>query len=223
MKKFFSIALALLFVGTVVAQEIPASKETVEVPPTAQILAAAGQLVKYGYAEQEALPLIQAAEIYSTLIGDKLDAVPEQEGGTEDADAKRDNRITTNPAQLLADAASFANGDATLLALIDNVKNSATRGAVGGEKSTTTRVKAGATDVFKVRFRGGERAMVLVSGDGDTDLDLFIYNANGDLVDSDTDDTDDCVCIWTPRYTSTYTIKVKNYGRVYNEYTLVTN
>ncbi len=62
--------------------------------------------------------------------------------------------------------------------------------------------------------------MVLLSGDGDTDLDLYIYNSSGDLVDSDTDNTDDCVCGWSPSSSSYYTIKIVNRGAVYNAYTI---
>lgn len=204
-------------------QDIPDTKEAVVVPQTATLLTTASNLVKYGYNEQEALPLIQAAEIYTNLAGPKMDVTPEHEGEAAEIDEKGENPVTTDPVKLLADAATFADGDATLLALIDKVKNSATRGTVGGPTYTTSCVNANTTDVYNVRFRAGQQAAVFVSGDGDTDLDLFIYDANGNLVASDTDYGDDCLCIWTPRWTGNFKIKIKNYGRVYNCYTLRTN
>ena len=116
----------------------------------------------------------------------------------------------------------MAAEDGVILALIDDV-NSNVRGAVGGETYTVERVKAKGTDVYKVKFRANELAVVTVIGDGDTDLDLYVYDANGNLIDSDTDYTDNCVCTWEPRWTGTFTIKVVNRGNVYNKYVIATN
>ena len=62
-----------------------------------------------------------------------------------------------------------------------------------------------------------------VIGDGDTDLDLFIYDTTGQLVAKDEDPpaskgggSDICRCQWTPRVEQEYTIKILNYGKVYN-------
>ncbi|MDE5979168.1 MAG: hypothetical protein K2G84_03930 [Muribaculaceae bacterium] len=64
---------------------------------------------------------------------------------------------------------------------------------------------------------------LLLVGDGDTDLDLYVYDRNGNLVCSDTDFSDDCVAVWNPRYTQTYTIRIKNRGRVANVYRMAVN
>ena len=117
---------------------------------------------------------------------------------------------------------TFADGDKTLLALIKDTQKTS-RGIVGPIRRRTDRVLAGYTDTWTFTFRGGEYAYVIVSGDGDTDLDLYIYDENGNLIDSDTDDTDDCVCSFTPRWTGKFYIKIKNRGRVYNDYVLVTS
>jgi len=221
MKKVLSI-IAVLAGMTAFANDIPETKETAEVPQSATMLEVAGQLVKYGYAENEALPLIQAADIYQSFSGKSLEAKPEKTGAVSE-DTKTDNNVNFDVAKLLADATTIADGDATLLALIQNVRDNATRGAVKNYAVTTEKVAAGGTDTYKIKFRGGERACVIVSGDGDTDLDLYIYDSYGNLVCSDVDLTDDCVCIWTPRYTETFTIKIKNYGHVYNRYQIGIN
>ena len=70
--------------------------------------------------------------------------------------------------------------------------------------------------LWKVTFRGDELAMVVVVGDGDMDLDLYIYDNNGNLIESDTDYSDDCVCTWTPRWTGNFRIKINNRGSMYN-------
>ena len=54
-------------------------------------------------------------------------------------------------------------------------------------------------------------------------LGYHFYDENGNLIDSDTDNTDQCVCTFTPRWTGRFTIRIKNLGRVYNRYTLYTN
>ena len=85
---------------------------------------------------------------------------------------------------------------------------------------TTEKVKANSTDSYEYRIYAKEEAYVWVSGDGDTDLDLFIYDENGNLIDSDTDEGDTCLCTFTPKWTGKFTIKVKNLGGVYNKYTI---
>ncbi|MCW5933684.1 MAG: hypothetical protein KIT45_05185 [Fimbriimonadia bacterium] len=89
---------------------------------------------------------------------------------------------------------------------------------VGGGVSGYHVVNARSSKSFSESFYKGRLAGVLVSGDGDTDLDLYIYDRNGALVAYDDDPTDDCLCLWTPRYTGKYTIKVVNRGYVYNEF-----
>ena len=96
-------------------------------------------------------------------------------------------------------------------------------GADGGPKSANERVNANSADRYEIVFRGGEQARVVVDGDGDTDLDLYIYDENGNLITKDDDNTDYCICTWTPKWTGKFTIKVVNRGGVYNVYDLETN
>lgn len=58
----------------------------------------------------------------------------------------------------------------------------------------TETVKAKTTDVYDVTLRRGETFYIYVSGDGDTDLDLYIYDENGNLIDSDLEVGDSCLC-----------------------------
>jgi hypothetical protein len=90
----------------------------------------------------------------------------------------------------------------------------------GGARHDVHQVLAYDTDVFYVTFRADEAAMVLVSGDGDTDLDLYVYDENGNLIANDIDATDDCVVSFTPKWTGSFRIEVKNLGSVYNEYSI---
>lgn len=178
--------------------------------------------MKYGYQTKTALPLIQAAEIYNRLgvtNGDK-DKTSESAAVTESS-AEKSNPVSYNVGQILADATKFADGDKNLLALIKSAGE--TRGRVGGPVLHYDRVNANTTDIYTWAFRGGELATIAVSGDGDTDLDLFVYDENGNLIASDTDAGDDCLVVFTPRWTGNFRVKVKNYGRVYNNYGIATN
>ena len=78
-------------------------------------------------------------------------------------------------------------------------------------------VKGNSAIMYTQRFYGGERAYIYVNGDGDTDLDLYVCDENGNLVDSDTDSDDACLCTFIPKWTGRFTIKVKNLGSVYNK------
>jgi hypothetical protein len=82
------------------------------------------------------------------------------------------------------------------------------------------RVYGGSTESWQTCVQAGNTTTVTVIGDGDTDLDLYVYDDNGYLIDSDTDPTDYCVAIWTPRRDGCFTIKVVNRGRVYNLYSV---
>ena len=221
MKKFFAV-IAFILPMAVMAQE--KKDTTVAIPTVENTLRVAAELSKYGYANNDALSLIQAARL-SKQAGFKLEDKKKdevEEMRPAPAPGKKGGQVSLDPSKLLADAKAMANDDGVLLALIDDV-NSNVRDAVGGEKYASSRVEAQSTDVYNVTFRGGELAMVIVVGDGDTDLDLYIYDNNGNLIESDTDYSDDCVCTWTPRWTGNFRIKIKNRGNVYNSYILRTN
>lgn len=221
MKKFFAM-IALMLPMAVMAQE--EKDTTVVIPQTENTLRVAAELSKYGYANKDALSLIQAARLSKqsgfTLEDRKKAEVEEMRPAPEPG--KKGGQVSLDPAKLLADAKAMAGDDGVLLALIDDV-NSNVRGAVGGPKYASSSVNAGGSDVYNISFRGGEIAIVTVIGDGDTDLDLYVYDNNGNLIDSDTDYSDNCVCTWTPRWTGNFRIKIVNRGQVYNSYLLRTN
>ena len=213
----------MLISATAFAQN-PAAEPAKSTPEQAEQMALAGKLVQYGYSTKTALPLIQAVQIYQRLNVQPATGetpVSETDGPVADNITKADTPARTE-AQLLADATTFANGNKTLLALIKDCQNG-TRGAVPGPVYRQDAVRANTTDIWTIKFRGGEIAYVAVSGDGDTDLDLYIYDQYGNLITKDDDYTDTCLCTWTPRRTATYKIKIVNRGDVYNAYSLSTN
>lgn len=224
--KQFILGAMMLMSTTAFAQQQPAAETSDNtVPQQARLFIMASELVRYGYAQKSALPLIQAVQIYKDLgvtdatIGEQKT----QSGIAVTSTLVKGDAIQFDETKLLADATTFADGDKTLLALIKDTQKTS-RGPCGPTYfRRTDRVLAGYTDTWTYTFTGGKEAYVIVTGDGDTDLDLYIYDENNNLIDSDTDETDDCICSFTPRWTGKFYIKIKNRGRVYNNYVILIN
>lgn len=225
MKQLFLSLLFVTAVGLGYAQEKQQPKEkTGEIvePSTAmKTVVLAGQLAKYGYENNSASALIQAAELYLSVGLTEFKPESMEQGKGEET--TKEEYVSHDPIQILTDAKTLADGDQSLLALITKLENTTTRGAVGGPQSGVHKVAARSTDTFKIRFRANERATVALSGDGDTDLDLYVYDANGNLIDADDDYSDDCIVNWVPKWTGSFTIQVVNRGNVYNKYAIATN
>ncbi len=213
--------MMLLGFGAFAQQAQPAATTTDKdgLSPQMSALNLASELVRYGYQTQTAMPLIQAVQIYKRYPAKDEDKAKTSEGTPGTSTLAKGQGVSFDETQLLADATRFAEGNKNLLALIDDARK-ASRGPVQGAIVHRDRVIANTTDVYNVTFRGGESAIVMVIGDGDTDLDLYIYDENGNLIDSDLDMTDNCVCTFTPRWTGNFTIKIKNRGSVYNNYVM---
>lgn len=195
----------------------PDSKATSEV---AEQLAMANQLVKYGYQTKSALPLIQAVQIYKKLnVTDEAREKTTEGEGTASQSLTKTQVVSFDEAEILTDATKFAAGNKNLLSLIDDAKK-ATRSPVQGRVRSSDCVNAGSVDVYRITCRGGESTTIYVSGDGDTDLDLYVYDANGNLIVSDDDGTDECLVSFVAYRTHTFTVRIRNRGRVYNCYTL---
>lgn len=224
MKKILLIVcLCSLSVTGFAQEEKPESDKTAS--PEITALETAISLAKYGYANYSPTALIEAAKILSETSTHKLEA--EGIHGTQQTITEKETKVNFDPVQLLAKAKKFAGKDKVILALAKQVENgiskSATRGAVGGPKYAESRVYGKDYVYYKVKFWANELAEVVVIGDGDNDLDLYIYDQNGNLIASDTDYTDQCICRWVPSWTGVFTIKIVNRGIVYSNYAIATN
>ena len=186
----------------------------------------AGELAKYGYAKNSPLALAQAAEMINASQARALDSTVTKEGEKKENVGEKVSKVKLDIATLLADAISLAGDDVKLIAVIEDVKQSvatASRGRYEGPGTGVRRVSAGSYVSDIITFDGLALAEVAIIGDGDTDLDLFVYDENGNLIGSDLDYTDDCYVSWIPKRTGNFLVKVINRGKVYNDYTLVTN
>lgn len=224
MKKLLLLACLCGLSLAAYAQEEKPESDKVASPEMSALQTAAG-LAKYGYANYSATALVEAAKIFSETKTQPMEVEAER-GKTESVSAK-DNAVSFDPSQLLADAKKYAGKDKVVLAYVAQVekglKSGATRGAVGGPKGQKDRVYGKDVNSYKVKFWASELAEVCVSGDGDTDLDLYVYDENGNLIGSDDDYSDECVVRWVPKWTGTFIIKVVNRGALYNNFAIWTN
>lgn len=220
---FLMIPFAFVF-GQASTANVTDNGKITESAAEAERLFLAYQAAKFGRENKSPDALIFAASILKTTVTDKIMLEKSEEGGQADAEKKESiNKLTADA--FLADAKILAKKDRNLLGRIITVSKMKPdkKGAMGGPKRATTEVRAYATDVITLRFRGGEAAIISLSGDGDTDLDLYVYDENGNLVASDTSGKDDCRVRFFPKTTGNFKIKVKNLGNVYNRYLFVTN
>ncbi|UCC73698.1 MAG: hypothetical protein JSV86_03825 [Gemmatimonadota bacterium] len=225
-----ALALSLAVFPSVVAAQETGEKEPVETTAemaAAQDIALARQLVLFGQRTGTPEPYVAAARIMiETPISDPTfestsSVIQEGAGPAEAAEKSPVPRLRVT--DLLATARELAGDDENMLAVIDELEGSMTKGRVGGAAIHYDRVEAYSTDIYRISFRGGETAIIEVVGDGDTDLDCYVYDANGNLIVSDADYTDHCVLIWTPAWTGSFELQIQNLGSVWNGYVLSTN
>lgn len=224
MKKFFAIlCLCGLSIAAFAQEEKPASDKKAS-PELAALQTAAG-LAKYGYENYSATALIEAAKIIAETPVQDLDA--QGTPSEEQTVTEKPTRLRLDPDQLLADAQKYAGRDKVVVNYAKQVekivKGGGTRGAVGGPRYGEGRVYGKTYTDYEIKFWASELAEVIVIGDGDNDLDLYIYDQNGNLIASDTDYTDQCVCRWVPAWTGTFRIRIVNRGAIYSDFAIATN
>ena len=111
---------------------------------------------------------------------------------------------------------------AALCGMLSVIGGAAFAGAVDGPTDHDDTVEEGKTDVYRIRFTGGKQAIVRAKAHGD-DIDLFVYDTHDNLVEKDTDDDDVPVCIWTPKWTGQFKVKIINNEKHDVDYKLETN
>ena len=154
-KVLFSLAVLLMSIS--MSAQTTEKKEQIqgEVSVPLSSLRLANDLVRYGYAQQNALPLIQALEIMAETPTQELGS--EKEKSTSTSTSTKEEKVSFDFAKVLADAKEFADGDEHLLALISKVeaaKAGSNRGAVGGPRRNVDVVYGSSTDTYQINFVG---------------------------------------------------------------------
>lgn len=217
MKKLL-LLFAVILPMMAMAQEEKPVQGTISETDNAFLLAS--NLAKYGYAQNDALSLVQAARIVKT---EGFAPYPQTKEPGSSTGATTSSSYNLEPARLLADAKARANGNDVILALIEDVTQMPTTRGSNSPMYCVDVVSANSYDLYRHTFRANEGATVVCNGDGDTDLDLYIYDENYNLIDKDDDYTDYCICTFNPRWTGTFYIKIVNRGRIANRYVLRSN
>ncbi|MDR2611368.1 MAG: hypothetical protein LBG06_00480 [Deltaproteobacteria bacterium] len=191
-------------------------------------LSLAARLAVQGRKANSPIELAAAAEIYATnAVKDAKQDKTSEGGAAPAAGAEPVPFPDFNAADLFAEAAASARSasDETLAAAIEQrARNLVSRPPVYGRGGRhRDRVNPHTTDVYKIRFRGGELARATVIADDGYDLDLFVYGDDGALVAYANDGSGISVCSWAPDSTRIYTLKVNNTTDSFVGYLVYTN
>ena len=221
MKHFFISLLLIATSATCLGQVVKEKDTQAPVSPEIKALRTAASLANYGYENESATALMEAARIFATIQTQPLDAVsmPKAKENLQNGQG-----ICFEPKTLIADAKKIA--DKETLKYIKSVEksiNSKHRGAVGGPCSAYGLVAGDNTDTWEVQFERLKTAEVCVVGLKISDIDLYVFDALGNLIVCDEDNTSECYCSWVPVLSKTYTVMVVNRGILPNGYSIWTN
>lgn len=213
------VSLAALVGGPAPASaaEVAATRATA---PLGSMALSAG-VAEWGRTNKDPLALIVAAEIRAKVATKPVERAPEQSGEAGEAAAPLQE---TTVGGLLAEAVALSGKDATIAALADDVKASATKGLVAGSGVSRATVKAAGTDWYrKLRFEGSRYAETYVELSAAGSLHVSVYDDAGNLVCRDPNPSSVAYCGWTPSATATFDVKVENRGKAAVPYRMFTN
>ncbi|MCR4560750.1 MAG: hypothetical protein K5685_11785 [Bacteroidales bacterium] len=213
-RKFLMAAILMV---SVTAGAMAQEKDTVRMSEQAKALQLASDLVKYGYANNSASSLIEAAKIIKETGFKANNDLKAEHSSTDNSVQPKTTQFTLDADKLLTDATKLAAGDKNLLALAETVKKTATRGS--RLDYVYERVYSRSTDSYSIDFNSPGWYYVYLTGDGTTDLDLYLYDCNGNSRGSDTRSTDyGYISFYVSNTYCKYQVKIKNLGGVYNDY-----
>jgi hypothetical protein len=181
-------------------------------------IALAHRLGVYGQRARQPLALMAAAEILIDHPTRPLAPPP--------TDLDTAGAVLPDAARLLASARALVGDDPRMIALITPLERRARsidRGSLRGPRQLYGQVASATRREHTIEFRGGESAVVYVSGDGDSDLDVFVYDESGQVVASATGPRDECVARWKPERQGRFRVEVRNLGSASNWYWMATN
>lgn len=227
MKKLFLAAAMTAMAVFAFADDAPKAEEKkaeVQLDENIQNIRLASELAEYGYANDSASALLQAAEILAQTPTQKKDDVKVTKEGTSVENPDKATKEFTAES-LVADAKKLAGKDKNLLAWAKQVEKKAktsTRGAVGGVQYLENFVYANGSGSIDWLFNKGINEVGVRSLDG-ADLDLYIYDQNGNLIVKDTSYSKDAYCAFEAYVTTVFTVFVKNNSGYNAAFQMVTN
>lgn len=195
-----------IFVAVAALLAQPAQSQPLSAVKTAEL---SGALYQAGLAADDPVLMLAAAKLRKAMVPRAETAGTEAPLGWQ---------------EMLASAAALADGDADLLAVIDDVAAESGKGVAAGPVYSIGNLNAGDSDSYPaVAFIGGDYAEVYVEAKVTTDLNIAVYDSKGRLVCSDTDASPIAYCGWRPGTTDSFTMSVQNDGPLGATYALMTN
>lgn len=225
MKKLFLAAAMTAMAVFAFADDAPKAeekKEEVQLDENIQNIRLASELAEYGYANDSASALLQAAEILAQTPTQKKDDVKVTKEGTSVENPDKATKEFTAES-LVADAKKLAGKDKNLLAWAKQVEKKAKTSTRGATYTADFVYAEGGTTRHTCYFDRGRYADVYVSSLDGADLDLYIYDENGNFITSDTSNYRDARCGFTPKWTGNFLLVIKNNARYNATYELFTN
>ena len=224
MKRIIICLSLLVATLSLFAQNLPKKDTTAsQIPEDMQALRTASALAMYGYKNESASALTEAAIIFNSIPTREMEV---RADSTPTREITPGSGFCFDPKQLIADAKKMAGRDKELMKYIQKVEKTigrSKRGAIGGPFIKASLVLTLSTDKYYVRFAGGRKANVTLEGTDVSDLDLYVYDEKGNLIDYDDDGTSECFLSFTPRRDGYFLICVVNNGLIPNPYALWTN
>lgn len=209
------LSLALCALALCAGVTGPARAETLSPVKTAELSA---RLFAAGVEMGDPLLVISAARLRKAINPTPGGLAPE--GATPAAS----DEAPLGWQDMLTRAEEMAGENDVLLALIEDVRATTTKGVASGPVYNISSLGNGKSDTYPAEeFVGGEYAEVYVEAKSATDLNLTVTDAQGRLVCSDTDKSHIAYCGWTPSENGRFTMKVQNKGPNGASYALMTN
>jgi hypothetical protein len=96
-------------------------------------------------------------------------------------------------------------------------------GAVPGPIHFKDVIKPMDTNIYYGIFKKDDISVLKISGDGSTDFDCYLYDENNNHVAEDIRGIDECLIVWSPKWTGKFKIVIRNLGAACNEFTISSN
>ena len=209
------IAALLMFSATAGAwaqHKTKSDTQKVQITESEIAFSLANELVNYGYANNSALSLIEAAKIIKEN-GLKEGTIPGNNPQKLDSDKATESNQTLDVVKLIADAKKLAAGDKNLVALADKVAATNTRSeSVNAPYSSEyVYVAYNGEKKYTWNLSHGQIAKFYITGSS-SDLDLTVEDEAGNEVPIDENYSHNPSVVWQANGNQRYTIWIDNNG-----------
>jgi hypothetical protein len=209
--------------GTNVQEAAKDAKESAKTKAM-QDLELANQLIRYGRQEKNAESLLLAAQILHKTHTSPLNVQHAVTGKSDPA--QKAQKMDNSPTALVAQAKRLSSSSQVeaLAMATEKLLQEGTRGAAGGPRVDAFSVGPLQSVTWNpITFRAGERAEVFISTGLFSVMILEITDENGNLVVRDNIPANFYRCVWYPRWTGTYRIRLINNDNMFFNCGMATN